>query len=207
MGLRSMATAMEAYAADWTVYTRDSDSSRDYLDCGPDALNPASPNFGQCANGAIQLTTPVPYITSILKDPFAMVVAVEGAGANGYRIGSGTWSYSNPPINPHDHQNAHLTFEEMGKRGTFVLIGVGPDKVRCRMGYKNFPYMSLYEGGAKPDLHPSKKQPLCYVDYDPTNGTIGIGDVYRFGGAWQDGRFMLNGRIVGASDSPGGNVW
>ena len=205
--LRTMALAMESYAADWNTYTRDSDSSLDYLDVGDAALSPSHPDFGKCSNGALQLTTPVAYMSSLLVDPFVEDVQVEGSGARGYRIGSGTWSYASPPINPHDHQDSHLVFEEVGKRGAFVIIGVGPDKKRARMGYKNFPYMSMYEGGASTDLRPGKDQPLCYTDYDPTNGSVSRGDVYRFGGGWQSGRFMLNGQVVGYRSSPGGNVW
>ncbi len=146
-------------------------------------------------------------MSSLLVDPFVTHVAVEGAGANGYRIGSGSWSYSSPPINPVDHQDSHLVFEIVKKRGCYVIIGVGPDGNRARMGYKNFRFMSMYEGGASTALHPTKGQPLCYTTYDPTNGTISLGDIYRFGGSWREGRFMLDGQVIG-SQTPGTNpVW
>jgi len=203
--LRTMATALESYFVDNNQYTRDSDSSLDLLDVGAAAFNPSSPNFGKCSNGALTLTTPIAYISHLMADPFSMQVAVEGLGAMGYRIGSGTWSYSNPPINPNDNQNAQLTFAQMGKQPCYVIIGVGPDKVRCRMGYKNFPYMSTYEGVPTAALHPTKKQPLCYVDYDPTNGSNSIGDVYRFGGSYMTGHWMRNGQEIGTS--PGGACW
>lgn len=205
--LRVQATAMEAYFVDWNTYTRDSDSSLDYLDVGPAALDPSHPDFGKCANGALQLTTPIPYMTSLLTDPFVREVKIEGAGARGYRIGSGTWSYSNPPINPSDHQLSHAVFEKMGKRGCYVIIGVGPDGSRARMAYKCFPFMSTYEGGASTELLPSKGQPRCYTTYDPSNGTISIGDIYRFGGEWRSGRFMLDGEVIGLQESPGSPVW
>lgn len=205
--LRAQATAMESYMVDYGTYTRDSDSSLDFLDVGPAAMNPAHPDFGKCSNGALLLTTPVAYMSSLLTDPFASTVKIEGAGANGYRIGSGSWSYDSPPINSHDHQDAHLVFDDVGKRGCYVLIGVGPDGKRARMGYKNFPFMSMYEGGASTDMHPTKDQPLCYTSYDPTNGTSSVGDIYRFGGSWREGRFMLDGQVVGSPVSPGGPVW
>ncbi len=205
--VRVMAVAEEAYYVDWNSYTRDSDSSLDQVDVGSIALDPNNPAFYQCANGAIQLTTPIAYISSLLSDPFVVKVEVEGAGARGYRIGSGSWSYASPPINSQDHQNSHIVFEQVGKKGAFVIIGVGPDQNRARMGYKCFPYMSLYEGGASTALHPSKGQPLCYTTYDPTNGTISLGDIYRFGGNWQSGRFMLDGQVIGSPTSPGGGVW
>jgi hypothetical protein len=30
--------------------------------------------------------------------------------------------------------------------------------------------------------------------YDPTNGTVSSGDIYRFGGSYMDGNWKLNGR-------------
>ena len=205
--LRTMSLALEAYFVDNNGYTRDSDSSLDFIDVGPDALDPSSSRFGWCANGALTLTTPIAYMTSLLSDPFAMKIEVEGAGARGYRIGSGTWSYDSSHLyNPDDHQDSHHVFEEVGKVPAYVIIGVGPDKARARMGYKNFPFMSMYEGGASTALRPEKEQPLCYTTYDPTNGTISLGDVYRFGGNWQSGRFMLNGVVVGMDSSPAPGV-
>jgi len=205
--IRSVATAMESYFVDNNEYTRDSDSSMDFLDCGIGAITPGSALYGVCANGMLQLTTPIPYLAQLPHDPFNRGVAVEGAGSNWYRIGSGTWSYPNPPANSSDNQDSQLTFAEQGRRGCYVIIGVGPDGERCRMGYKNFPYMSMYEGGASTNLKPGKNQPLCYTEYDPSNGTVSVGDVYRFGGEYQSGRFMLNGEVVGAQSSPGGSCW
>lgn len=205
--LRTQAIAMEAYYVDWNRYTRDSDSSLDLVDVGPAAANPNNPLYHICANGARQLTTPVAYITSLLTDPFVTAIAVEGAGAQGYRIGSGTWSYPDASVNPADNQDSTAVFAVVGKKPSYVMIGVGPDKARARMGYKNFPYMSLYEGGASTDLRPGKNQPLCYTTYDPSNGTVSLGDIYYFGGSWQDGRFMLDGRVIGQQTSPGAGVW
>ena len=205
--IRSQAIALEAYMVDWNSYTRDSDSSLDMVDIGPAAANPSSPAYGQCANGARQLTTPVPYMTSLLSDPFGGAVKVEGGGALGYRIASGTWSYSDPPINTKDNQGSHLVIKQMGARACYAVIGVGPDMARCRMTYKCFPFMSTAEGPIGTAIDPAKNQPHCWTDYDPTNGTVSIGDIYRFGGEWQTGRFMRNGQIIGSQTSPGGSVW
>jgi prepilin-type N-terminal cleavage/methylation domain-containing protein len=205
--LRVQALALESYFVDYNEYTRDSDSSLDQADCGPDAVNPNSAIFGKCANGTLLLTSPIPYMSSLLKDPFTQSVLVQGGGAIGYRIGSGSWSYASPPINTKDNQNADQVFTQMGKRASFVLIGVGPDGVRTRCCYKAFPFVSMYEGGASTNVN-AAKQPFCYMDYDPTNGTITVGDVYRFGGnEGRDGRFMLNGEIIGGGTSPGGACW
>ncbi len=224
---RTMATAMEAYFVDYNVYTRDSDSSLDYKDVVlpggiHPSLDPSHTSFTHCANGALQLTTPIAFLNELLDDPFANSVAIEGAGARGYRIGSGTWSYKkfdsgsgidvldedgstisdSPVINPHDDQLAHEVFNLVGPKPTYVIIGVGPDGSRARMAYKNFPYMSNYEadeGGISENIASDHSpQPLCFTDYDSTNGTVSIGDVYRFGGSYRSvGRFMYNGETLG----------
>ncbi|MBI3735230.1 hypothetical protein HY256_01805, partial [Candidatus Sumerlaeota bacterium] len=159
------------------------------------------------ANGAIYLTTPVAYITSLLTDPFAPpgTVLPSGGGAVGYRIASGAWSYSNPPINTSDNQGSHLVFPETGPIQAWAVIAVGPDGGRCRMGYKCFPFEPVNdpkEGPPSTNVN-SKGQPFCWTEYDPTNGTTSVGDVYRFGGSYQEGRFMLNGAAVGRDTSPG----
>ena len=46
-----------------------------------------------------------------------------------------------------------------------------------------------------------------YTDYDATNGTTSLGDVYRFGGDYRNGRYMLNGGTVGAETSYGNGTW
>lgn len=209
--LRTQALALEAYYTDWNAYTRDSDSSLDTKDVGPQALDPSNPVFYQCANGAVQLTTPVAYMSSLLVDPFVVDVQVSGAGARGYRIGSGTWSYPNAGTNPSDNQQSTAVFAAARKAPAFVLIGVGPDNSRCRMGYKCFPYMPTGDANecnpVSDALHPTKKQPMSYVEYDPTNGTTSKGDVYYFGGSWRSGRFMLNGALVGNANSSPAPAW
>ncbi len=201
--LRVQAVAMEAYAVDWNTYTRDSDSSLDTKDVGPQALDPNNPVFYKCANGAIQLTTPIAYMTTTLTDPFVVDVLVSGAGARGYRIGSGTWSYPDASVNAQDNQQSTAVFAANGKRGCFVMIGVGPDKARARCGYKCFPFQPSGDANESPvgtNLN-SKGQPMSYTSYDPTNGTNSVGDVYYFGGGWQSGRFMLDGQAVGQSSA------
>jgi prepilin-type N-terminal cleavage/methylation domain-containing protein len=217
--MRSMSTAIESYCVDYSTYTRDSDSSLDFKDSANNyALDMSNPLWGKYANGALSLTTPVSYLNGLLKDPFGEAVAVSGAGAIGYRIGSGSWSYANTSVNSGDSQGADLTFSQMGKRGSYVIIGVGPDGYRCRMGYKNFPFMTASdpnnkEGNPSVSMEMSAStsvkppMPNCYVTYDSSNGSVSIGDIYRFGGSYQDGRFMLDGKVVGAETSPGGNVW
>jgi len=209
--IRIQATALEAYFVDWNTYTRDSDSSLDTQNpgFGPQAIDMSNPMFGKAANGVIQLTTPVSYMPGLLKDPFVTIVGTTGAGAGaiGYRIASGTWSYAaadgsqNSANN--DKQQADIVMKEMGPRACFAIIGVGPDGNRARCGYKCFPFMPTTDQAESnpPSTDLGKnKQAMCWTEYDPSNGVSSIGDVYRFGGSYKDGRFMLNGETVGASD-------
>lgn len=172
--LRSMATAMESYAIDYSQLPRDNDSDMDREYSAPD---------WQKANGALQLTTPIAYITSMFKDPFTPPGAkdITGGAADGYRIGSGTWSYGtygSPNTTPPDHQGAAAAFASRGSLMAYVTLSPGPDIKRQRMGYKCFPFKS--SDGAENSF---------YLDYDPSNGTVSTGDIYRFGGGYMSGNW------------------
>src|SRR4051812_42353328 len=56
--IRTQAIALESYFVDHNNYTRDSDSSLDVQG------NPSLP-YTEQANGAVQLTTPIAYMTSL----------------------------------------------------------------------------------------------------------------------------------------------
>lgn len=186
--LRTQATAIEAYVVDWNALPRDSDSG---LDVGNDTGSSAA------ANGATQLTSPVAYMSSLLSDPFmAGQVAVANVGSvgnfsQGYRIGSGQWSYTAAPSK--DNQNSFETFLAKGPTMAYVTFSPGPDKIRCRNSYKCFPWKPLDNGSsdAKPGI------PSYWEDYDPTNGTVSSGDVYRFGGQYLSGNWDRNAEGAG----------
>lgn len=180
--LRTMATALETYVIDYGQLTRDNDSDMDREYSAPD---------WQKANGATQLTTPIAYLTGMLKDPFTPPGAkdVTGGSADGYRIGSGTWSYGqygSSNRTPPDHQDAAATMDRYGPVLAYVTMSPGPDIKRCRMGYKCFPYKPM--GGSDQRAG----EPDYYVDYDPTNGTVSSGDIYRFGGGYMNGNWDRN---------------
>ena len=211
---RTMATAMESYFVDNNVYPKDNDAGFDAQLSGANVFAPGTPEYSNAANGYLSLTTPVAYLTSLLSDPFGFQGAsatgvVVGGGAIGYRIGSGSWSYGVGKTPPSDVQGADAVFAQMGPRASYVIIGVGPDRARTRMGYKAFPFMAAggSDGAPSPTAVNSAGQPYQYMDYDPTNGTVSVGDVYRFGGDWQSGRFLYNGQVIGSQASPGGSVW
>lgn len=212
--MRSMAVALESYFVDYQRYTRDSDSSFDTIDVGEEqaenAVDPYNSIYHFLANGALQLTTPIAYISSLPKDPFAGPILLDGKGAETYRIGSGSWSYPCLPYMPWctpanlstDHQWSHgvdLCIRPF-RSHSYILIGIGPDRARSRNNYKNFPFTGRQESES-PSMGLGKfGQPLSYVTYDPTNGSLSKGDVHRFGGQWNGGRFMLDGRTVGRAD-------
>lgn len=198
--IRTQAIALESYYQDHNEYTKDSDSSLDLVDGVP---------WEHRANGFLQLTSPIAYLTGFLQDPFGGPIKVEGGGAQGYRIGSGTWSYPDDSLNSNDNQLSAGVFQKVGKQDAYVIIGVGPDQARSRNAYKCFPFMSVYEGGAgtQPPDGRGDLQPAMYVTYTPTNGSRSIGDLYYFGGSWRSGRFILDEQLIGSSVSPGGPVW
>jgi len=172
--MRTMATAMETYVIDYGQLTRDNDSDMDREYSAP---------YHEKANGASQLTTPIAYITALLKDPFTPPGAkdVTGGSADGYRIGSGTWSYGaygSSNTTPPDNQGAASVFASRGPAMAYVTLSPGPDIKRQRMGYKCFPYKS-----------PDAAESGFYLDYDATNGTVSAGDIHRFGGAYLTGNW------------------
>jgi prepilin-type N-terminal cleavage/methylation domain-containing protein len=184
--LRTQATGIEAYTVDWNTLPRDSDSDLDR----EAALAGLS---SECkANGATQLTTPIAYITSLLSDPFSagtQQTASYGA-ATGYRIGSGMWSYGTDGGCPQseaaaDSQNAFATMVAKGKVMAYVTMSPGPDKARARMSYKCFPWKPVTDQDGSSGIK-------YYEDYDPTNGTISSGDIYRFGASFMSGNWDRN---------------
>ena len=206
--LRTQATGMEAYFIDNNQYTRDSDSALDTMG------QISGKEYFEYANGIVQLTTPIAYLNTILTDPFAPKpkgVGQANNGAIGYRIASGSWSYGSAGFN--DNQNSYEAFAALGARSAYCLIGVGPDGARCRIGYKCFPFMGLVadkEGPSGANLSDNigtYHQPGIYTDYDPTNGTTSLGDVYRMGGDWRSGRFCYNGETIGSETSYGNGTW
>jgi prepilin-type N-terminal cleavage/methylation domain-containing protein len=189
--LRTQATAIEAYTVDWNTLPRDNDSDLDR----EAAL--AGLSYECKANGATSLTTPVAYITSMLTDPFSAGVAATATGgaATGYRIGSGTWSYGSSPSCPQaeaaaDSQNCFATMQVRGAAMAYVTLSPGPDKARCRMSYKCFPFKPVTDQDGSSGIK-------FYEDYDPTNGTISPGDIYRFGAGFMGGNWDRNALNAG----------
>ncbi len=181
--LRSLATALESYRVDNNSYTKDNEGAMD--------ITQTAITYSQRANGYLQLTTPVSYITGILSDPFQPKDnSVGAATSQGYRIGSGDWSYD-VGTNPRDEQDSIATFAQKGRRSAYIVFSPGPDQVRNRNSYKCFPHAPV---GTKDSTGHSG--PKVYLDYDPTNGTISGGDINRMGGDFNNGdwdHFVVGG--------------
>lgn len=177
--LRTIATGIESYAVDYNSLPRDNDSDMD---------REYAADYNTKANGATQLTTPVAYLTSLLKDPFTPPgnTDITGGAADGYRIGSGTWSYGSSGgtnTTPPDHQDSYATMQAHGRAMAYITLSPGPDKRREKIGYKSFPF--------KP-VNGTNNEVGIYIDYDPTNGTLSGGDIMRFGGSFLNGNWDRN---------------
>ena len=224
--LRVMATGIEAYYVDWNIYPRDTNDDLDLRQKNgtggltgngtvdqPYCIDITNDDFVQCANGSVTLTTPISYLNTILNDPFAPRVNINGLGRLTYMVGSGSWSYTEVGFNS-DYQDSNSIFwatsppsptpvARVGNKPTWVAIGVGPDTLIADNYFLAFPAMPATPGASTlllGGLYPA--QPNQFTDYDPTNGTVSLGDVHRFGGAWRSaGKFMLNGERIGGGAS------
>jgi prepilin-type N-terminal cleavage/methylation domain-containing protein len=169
--MRSLATAIESYAVDTNAY--------------PPIV---APNRGTCAGGIngcsvwygaagdfgvssrfIRVTTPIAYITSVFQDAFinsAVKWALDCTSGNTI-IGYDTFDYV-------DAKSLSPGGALGGSRGyaacsgaSWHTVSAGPDRVNCYGGGQNNYNINIQCRG---------------VDYDPTNGTISVGDIVRWGG-------------------------
>lgn len=105
-----------------------------------------------------QLTTPVQYITTISPDPFA---ADDGQG------GDKTWlAYA--PVNLQDDRS------QMVSR-SWILVSRGPDGVFSIDLERDMPSDTALKRNEANRI-------LTAKTYDPTNGTVSAGDIFRLGG-------------------------
>jgi type II secretion system protein G len=162
---RTLATAIEAYNVDQSSYPI-------HLSTGAYIQNGV---FGKDAYGSYRfdvLTTPVAYITSIPEDPFGEAAGSGGTVAAGIGYFLYTWdqfiSTANPTGGP---------FIALWHASYWGLRDRGPDRVwngwidpnNTGLGnqqvYYNYPY--CIEGD------------VTLLSYDPTNGTVSRGEIYR----------------------------
>ncbi len=162
--LRTLATGLEVYATDDNSLPRGN-------------FYQLSTNFravNACDLGLILLSTPIAYVTQgLIEDPFPTY----------YRTGSFDDSL---PVLDDDPERIWYKYSARDHRGTvgtlgrpdydrwsgstdwFLLQSTGPDRTRFTLG----------QGG----INPNEPENFLSSIYDPTNGTISRGSIYRAGG-------------------------
>jgi len=159
--MRTVATALEAYAVDynqhppsWAAQDGSAQSGGSDTEFGF-AAAPVNPRIQRLA----YLTTPVAFITSVLNDPFAVGTQDSFALNQEYPV----FTYWDRGFIGARTLNAAAAthFEDVPQilsNPSWGLIGYGPDQI----------------------FHPAAFFPQLRL-YDPTNGTLSEGDVMRFG--------------------------
>jgi len=154
--MRSLCTAVEAYAVDYNRYLCDGQERKQYA--GFDCV------IGWTQNSE-RLTSPVAYMSSIPNDPF--VKREESSDTNyWYTTKEGYGLSRNPgrPLTIRGKQNIRL-YDTPRDNYKFAFISPGPDRYwewdKYNWGWNEF------DGD--------------YMPYDATNGTVSLGDVFCYG--------------------------
>ena len=170
--MRTLATALESYNVDANkpmtaiVYGLPNAIS------GPSLFNGAA--TGAVSPRFIRLTTPVAYITSVLQDPFVtngLTVTNTGDLSSAYDTFDYISAYDFAPggfssdANTPTYRGAGIT-----SGATWRLVSAGPDRIQ---GY----------GGGYVNQYTSIADKSRGLDYDPTNGTVSVGDLVRISSA------------------------
>jgi general secretion pathway protein G len=150
--LRTISTGIESYTVDNHKAMYDGESG--------------SMHHGWMSSFA-RMTTPVSYLTSVPSDPFqdpAMKVAECETGT--------TFFIDYPSMNKHSYDYGTFYWE----------TGNGTDTAKSEVWNRAFGVSRWKIGSCGPDKQFQPSPDLYYGfgnDYDPTNGTISEGDVYR----------------------------
>lgn len=118
------------------------------------------------------LTTPISYMTSLTFDPFSKVVANSwggGRGLNPFHMYTG---------NGLQYWGGNDYF--MAPRVFFMLMSIGPNGTYdMTIDVTDADRFVLYDVEARTNVGGQS----CYgMPYEPTNGTVSEGDIYRFSG-------------------------
>jgi len=113
------------------------------------------------------ITSPVAYLTMKPNDPFSRPFNAANPNADDvapwYELASGADALREEPR----FSNRYIV-------QCYYLSSFGPDQIRSQAN-DDFPFDSNLRS------------------YDPTNGTVSFGDMYRFGGDYMEGTWRLNG--------------
>lgn len=177
--LRTLATALEIYAADNNSYPY-SESNGPTIWMPPGGTPRQNANLGEWAPGG--LTSPVAYITSVPDDPFKHPISGLMVNAPVYYERAGFGFVNGNLV----LQNMSYVPQEAVR--TSKLDGIGPDAYVTRDTDTPARYV-LYSVG--PDLDDNVKvggnvlfRSRYHLSnrYDPTNGTVSVGNVVRYSG-------------------------
>ncbi|MCX7019962.1 MAG: type II secretion system protein GspG [Candidatus Sumerlaeota bacterium] len=154
--MRSLTTALESYMVDQNQYPYK-------------ALNYPIRNINTDAPWNIRLipiTTPVSYMSSLPRDPFRHQVA--GTSAPGYS--------DNPIYTTFIYQRSDLRVSGAivlpEGRSAYLINSAGPDNNVASDSYWSISELEAFE---RMNIRTSPQR------YDPTNGTLSPGDIYRYG--------------------------
>jgi len=168
--LRTIHTAMEAYLQDWNQYPPRSEDE-----------------FRPGANGLLQLTTPLKYLSEIPRDIFVMDGAPADEPGNQNPV---FWEMASTGPTLAQARGGARPFRNIH---AFILYSHGPDVIDDFDGEGDWPW-----GGPGPQCS-YVGDGIITTSFTPTNGTRSRGDIHEFGGTWKVGHWCLDlVEIVGA---------
>ena len=190
--LRTLATAIEAYAVDYNRYPFMAAPTSPFATTGSGAINGNSVWYGNvgpdgCVSSRfIRLTTPISYVTTVFMDPFIPPQVNRALNGNS--------TLTPPPpaaeYDTYDYVDAKSLSPGGGLTAAsstnpraaaacsgagWQVVGAGPDRINAF-------------GGGILSTDNGNYTALCNqrgVDYDPTNGTLSVGDLVRIGSTGQ----------------------
>jgi len=163
--LRTIATAEEAYRVDWDSYT--------HINTGSDCPEGARGQWG----GLRELTSPVAYLTSIPRDPFGFSYYTTTPGFTHravYEIGTGIPGVGSAGRPWGENYAGGMPSE------SYEVESDGPDHWDDTIGTPFSTGRFPWPGIAAND--PTIIARILALCYDPTNGTVSVGEIYRVGG-------------------------
>ncbi len=162
--LRTLDLAMESYRIDNGGYIMQGLDNKGAIVRPPTTLSHADKRF---------LTTPIAYLDSVPPDVFQIVA---GSSRPEYRVYAYGYTTAGNGYARYPH-NAWMTWS------------LGPDLGTQTGGYRTLSGVIANEklpaplvGGQTPVESGGGGSSYNGMRYDPTNGTVSVGDIYRFGG-------------------------
>lgn len=178
--MRTLATALESYAVDANRYPPPYVGLTGGALDGPSVFDPA--RLPHAVSGRfIRLTSPIAYLSAVPQEAFTVQAvaagsAIPGDDPNGYD----TYDYFTDQFGQPTRGRA------LSCGAKWRLAGVGPDRKACF-------------GGREKSLGISDPANAGGVAYDPTNGTVSVGDIVRVGPPSSDGGEAFWDRILNPS--------